>query len=60
MNTEQKADVKFLIEYYESRGWDWSEALEYQVRRSNGSLPWQERQAFLAKKKRVGRPRKQK
>jgi len=60
MNASQKADVKFLIEFYESRGWDWSDALEFTVRRCHGSLPWQEQQAFRATRKRVGRPRKQK
>jgi hypothetical protein len=43
LTDEQKADIRFLIAYYDHRGADWSNALEYQVRTYNGSLPHQER-----------------
>lgn len=42
MTPEQREDIKLLIRVYEERGSDWSLALEYTVRKYNGSLPHQE------------------
>jgi hypothetical protein len=42
MTDEQKANIRYLIKYYDERSADWSVALEYEVRKFNGSLPHQE------------------
>ncbi len=42
MSVQQKAEVKRLIRFYESRGWDWSLPLEFTIRNFHNSLPWQE------------------
>jgi hypothetical protein len=55
MTDQQKVDIRYLIAYYDARGADWSLALEYEVRRFNGSLPAQEREP---RKKSGGRPKK--
>ena len=57
MNAKQKADCKALIEYYEQRGQDWSDALEFQVRSYNHSLPKDE-WPLLIRPQKAGRPRK--
>ena len=40
MNAKQREYIKALIKYYDRRGWDWSDVLEFQVRRFQHSLPW--------------------
>lgn len=43
LTPDQKDDIRLLIALYDYNGWDWSIALEYEVRKMNGSLPHQER-----------------
>lgn len=51
MTDQEKSNIKLLIATYEAMGADWSIALEYEIRKYNGSLPDQERRAwFMAKK----------
>jgi hypothetical protein len=38
VNEAQKADIKALMQFYDEHGWDWSKALEFQVRSYNESL----------------------
>jgi len=59
MNEEQKADIRALIEFYDQRGWDWTDALEFQVRYYNKSLPTDEWLKLRSMRPRPGRPRKQ-
>jgi hypothetical protein len=58
--TEQR-DVLSLVHFYDKRGWDWSNALEFLVRKYNGSLEvqWRYWNVPLGYKPR-GRPRKEK
>lgn len=53
MTREQKEDIKALIAFYEARDWDWSNIVEYLVRKYGGCLPEQERWPSRA----VGRKR---
>lgn len=40
MNLEELGkEIICLIAFYELRGWDWRNAVEFTIRRANGSLP---------------------
>lgn len=38
MTPAERREVKALIRFYERRGWDWSLAAEYLIRKYNDSL----------------------
>ena len=42
MTQSQRSEVMDLMVFYDARGWDWSQIVEFLIRRFHGSLPSQE------------------
>lgn len=51
MTQAERDDVKALIRFYEKRGWDWSLAVEFHIRRYNGTWPEQRRWPYVRGKR---------
>lgn len=43
LTEDQKLEIKLCIAFYENRGYDWSDVVEYLIRKYNKTLSWQVR-----------------
>jgi len=58
MTPEQKRDIRDLVEFYDERNWDWSNIVEFLIRKYHKSLPWDEWSLRQSSRPKPGRPRK--